>query len=165
LDFSLFFQKNWNSAMFFQTGLCHFFKGNWGKLIFENTLSLIQNLLPFKKNFFLNLDSANFEKNRKNFPSETLCSCSEFAALQKGFFSKLFLDSAVFSEKNWEKLFFENTMFLFRICCSSKKFSFNKTFFQSGLCRFFREKLRKTFLRKHYVLVQNLLLFKKVFFQ
>jgi hypothetical protein len=64
-----------------------------------------------------------------------------------------------------KKLSFENTMFLFRICCSSKKFFFNKTFFQSGLCRYFREKLRKTFLRKHYVLVQNLLLFKKVFFQ
>jgi hypothetical protein len=129
LDFSLFFQKNWNSAMFFQTGLCHFFKGNWGKLIFENTLSLIQNLLPFKKTFFWIWTLPFFQREtEKNFSSKTLCSCSEFAALQKSFFSI-------------------------------------KLFFQSGLCRFFREKLRKTFLRKHYVLVQNLLLFKKVFFQ
>ena len=127
LDFSLFFQKNWNSAMFFQTGLCHFFKGNWGKLIFENTLSLIQNLLPFKKTFFWIWTPPILKKIEKT-------------SLRKHY------------------VLVQNLLLF-------KKVFFKKTFFQSGLCRFFREKLRKTFLRKHYVLVQNLLLFKKVFFQ
>ena len=124
----MFFKKTGTLPSFSKLDSAISSKENWGKLIFENTLSLSQNLLPFKKNFFSNLDSANFENNwEKNFPSKTLCSCSECAALQKKFFSV-------------------------------------KLFFQSGLCRFFREKLRKTFLRKHYVLVQNLLLFKKSFF-
>jgi hypothetical protein len=84
---------------------------------------------------------------RKNFPSKTLCSCSESAALQKSFFSiKLFfnLDSAVFSKKNWEKLFFENTMFLFRICCSSKKF-FSIKLFLIWTLSIFSIKTGKTF--------------------
>jgi hypothetical protein len=90
-------------------------------------LSLIQNLLPSKKPFFSNLDSANFEKNwEKTFLRKHYVLVQNLLLFKKVFSIKLFfnLDSAVISEKNWEKLFFENTMFLFRICCSSKNVFF-----------------------------------------
>jgi hypothetical protein len=63
LDFSLFFQKNWNSAMFFQSGLRHFFKGKLRKTYLRKHLVPDSESAALQKNFFLNLDSANFEKN------------------------------------------------------------------------------------------------------
>ncbi len=123
----------------------------------------------FNKTFFQSGLCRFFRgKLRKTFFRKHYVLVQNLLFFKKVFFNKTFSSIwtlPFFQRKTEKNFFFENTMFLFRICCSSKKFFSIKLFLQSGLCRFFREKLRKTFLRKHYVLVQNLLLFKEVFFQ